>query len=48
MTERELRPRYAKARKEGRGRAEGRDGRAVGRLLIPIAGALRIRLLNGI
>lgn len=38
MTERELRPRYAKARKEGRGRAEGRDGRAVGRLLIPIAG----------
>lgn len=38
MTERELRPRYAKARKEGRGREKERDGRAVGRLLIPIAG----------
>lgn len=36
--ERELRPRYEKARKEGRGRKEGRDRRSVGGLLIPIAG----------
>ena len=46
--EKELRPRYAKARKEGRGREEGRDRRAVGPLLIPHSWALRIRLLNGI
>lgn len=37
-TERELRPRFAKVRKDRREREEGREGRVVGRLLIPIAG----------